>query len=243
MNLHSLEPKMMVVTVLYENLDSVIMKGDYMPARLGEITDPRRKTFAVMLSMQILALTIELIDDLAAYCFAFYRAKNSKNRLVAEYLRDWDTPDQKVNGGSEIFFNKVRDDFRYAAEMLGLRPVDDWALARVLKAKLTELGEFRRSYEKWYQGYKHGQRTLPVFTTPQGEQPLGQKSVWGIFMIPKNLTRYEQQGQQLYVDFDVSFLPLLERIGDCFQRARSAFELWREVRSRVHLERFGNAPL
>lgn len=240
MRLHLLAPKMHIIRHLFENLHSVITDGKYLDERYGDLNDVRRKTYAVMLAMQILALTIELIDDFAAYCFAFYRARKEKTKLVAEYLRDWGTDDVAKNGSPWEFFRKAREDLVFVAEILGLHPTNDWQKAHRLKGTLTQLGDFRKSYEKWYQGYKHGQRALPVFSTPLGGEPLGAGTVWGIFMIPKTLTRYEQEGTKVYVDFDVSFLPIVDGVNDFFEKAKMAYNLWMDVRSRVHQQCFGN---
>ena len=44
------------------------------------------------------------------------------------------------------------------------------------------------------------------------------------------------------VDFDVSFLAILAKVDDFYDKAKTANDLWLGIRSRVHQERFGSPP-
>ena len=243
LTIHTLEPKLQIVTTLFENLNSVRQDPNYMKERLGDLSDARRKQHSVVLAMQILALTIELIDDFAAYCFAFYRAKKEKSKHVAEFLRDWGTNDQSTTGNPKKFFESA-DNIVFVAEISGLDPITNWRDAADLKARLRLLKEFRDYYEGWYQGYKHGQRAIPVSFTIYRENPKSEEVVWGVFMIPDKLTKYPEatgDGSKIYVDMDVSFLSIIDKVAEAYQKAQEAYQLWQTVRGRVHQACFGNS--
>jgi hypothetical protein len=197
-----------------------------------------------MLAMQIVALTIELIDDFAAYCFAFYLAKKDNSKNVAEYLRDWSTGDTSKTGSATRFFQQAAEDLVFVAEVSGLDPIANWAEAADLKARINALKIFRDFCEGWYQGYKHGQRAIPAsFTIYPPSHP--NKTVWGIFMIPEKLTKYPDattNTSKVYVDMTVSFLSITEKAEEAYQKAQEVYQLWRTIRARVHRECFGNPP-
>jgi len=132
---------------------------------------------AVELSMQVLSLTLELIEDLAGYCFAFRKAIEKKNTHVPEYLRDWDYKDRKEHGSPDAFYREASENIRYAAEVSGLDPVADLNKALDLQQRFRTLKAFRDKYQEWYQGYKHGQRCIPVFSAPGGS-PTGCAASW-----------------------------------------------------------------
>ncbi|HEV2226149.1 MAG TPA: hypothetical protein VGR56_05015, partial [Nitrososphaerales archaeon] len=228
-DLHKLSSKMNVITILYEVIDSVINDPEHRGDELGPLTSPSRMNLAVELSMQVLSITLELIEDLAGFCFAFRRATKQPSKNVAEYLRDWDFgkgKEREENGDPDDFYRNVSGDIRFAAEVSGLDPIADWNQARRIKDRFAELRSFRDKYQKWYQGYKHGQRSIPVFSTPTGGTPLGPGTVWGVFLIPRPLTELESNGPKVYVDFTESFLATSREVSSYFEVAKKTFVMW-----------------
>lgn len=244
-DLHSLIPKMNAITILYEVIDSVLKDPKHREEQLGPLNGPARMNLAVELSMQVLSLTLELIEDLAGYCFAFRRAVKNGDKRIPEYLRDWDFPrgdQRKENGNPDDFYREASTDIRYAAETSALHPVGDLDLAREFKDSFAELKAFRDKYQKWYQGYKHGQRSIPIFSTPIGGVPLGPGTVWGVFLVPRPLIELDQAGPQVYVDFTESFLATSREVASYYRTSQRVIDLWRDIRARAYHRVFGHPP-
>ncbi len=244
-DLHRLSSKMNVITILYEVIDSVINDPEHRRNELGALNSPPRMNLAVEMSMQVLSITLELIEDLAGFCFAFRRATKKPDKNVAEYLRDWDFgkgKEREENGDPDEFYKNASTDIRFAAEVSGLDPIADWNLARQFKDRFAELRSFRDKYQKWYQGYKHGQRSIPVFSTPTGGTPLGPETVWGVFLIPRPLIELEQGGPKVYVDFTESFLATSREVSSYFETAKKVYAMWLDIRPRLYQKVFSHAP-
>lgn len=85
---HNLQPKYNIIQILKQSFDMLSSEKDYLPEQ-GDLGSPQRQWLRVHISMQILALTRELTEDLIAICFACREAIKNQNKRVPEYLRDF----------------------------------------------------------------------------------------------------------------------------------------------------------
>lgn len=224
--LHDLSPKLIVINLLKDSFDKALADATFHIAELGELTDERRQRLRIHISMQILSLTVELTEDLAAFCTAYGQAIKSGNKRVPEFLREFDKPD--------AFYQKAVKDIVFAAEMVGYDPIRDVARAIAVQNIFREILDFRNKYKSWYNGYKHGQRTIPLaisFPT----QPAGQNVHWGLYMIPGEFT---EKNDQMFIQESV--LVSTEQVTEYIRMAIGIIQLWQDVRAIQFPKVFGH---
>jgi hypothetical protein len=224
--LHDLSPKLTVINLLKDSFDKSALDANFRPAELGELTDERRQRLRIHISMQVLSLTVELTEDLAAICSAYSQAIKGNNKRIPEFLREFDSPD--------AFYHKASKDIVFAAEMVGYDPINDVTKVIAVQNIFGQIRDFRDKYKSWYNGYKHGQRTIPLAISFPS-QPTGQNIHWGLYMIPE---KFIEKNDQLFIQESV--LVSTEEVAEYVRMAIGIIQLWQDVRSIQFPKVFGH---
>lgn len=222
--LHDLSPKMNIISMLKEIFDKATVDPSFKPDELGDLSDERRQRLRVHVSMQILSLSVELTEDMAAICSAYAEARERKNKRVPEYLRDFRDPDG--------FYKEASRDIRFAARACGYDAIAEVEQAMKVLPIFQQIYEFRNKYKDWYNGYKHGQRTIPLAVSfPQDSQ----NQHWGLYGIP---TPFIEQKNQIFVE--ASFLIAPQGVEEFVRMAGGVLQLWIDVRKIQYPQVFGH---
>jgi hypothetical protein len=177
--LHKLSPKLDVIDVLWHECNE--LKSN--PVYKSDLPGEGRKWLLVELSGQIVALSLELSDDLAAVCSAYLESVTDKNKLVIEKIANWEL------GEGHAFYDRVVNDVKETAQAVGL---DDTSIPSSELEKLRQrfiwIRDMRTKFWKWYTGYKHGQYATPIALTISKEGAT-QAQEWGLYLVPRPLKR------------------------------------------------------
>jgi len=219
---HDLFPKLNVIMILKDSFDRVMNDVNFFQ-ELGDLTDERRKRFRIHISMQILSLTVELTEDLAAICDAYRNSVKKGNKRVPEYLRNFRNPDQ--------FYRKASTDIRFAAESVGYDPIKDVQNALKVQNIFRQIRDFREKYRFWYNSYKHGQRTIPMAIS------LDHDIHWGLYVIPKE---FVETDDKVFTGGTESLLISTEEVDKYTRIANGVVQLWIDVRKIQFPKVFGH---
>jgi len=230
---HRLAAKMMIISSLKRIYDRIPSDSDLVSILLPELKgkkedDPQLNSFKVNLCMQILALLVELTEDFAAICFAYYKARNDGK--VPKYLRDFGRDKRKPElGHPDIFYDKAEKSYSFVADMIGKDPINDIDEVRKIQRHLIEIGRFRKDFKEWYISYKHGQRvsSMSVFDKPTGEH------YWGLLRIP---LIFDERGNKIIIRISDLIRPY-EMVDEWVKKASLINELYHQVRKTWHEER------
>lgn len=212
--LHDLSPKLSIVNLLKDDFQKTSTDASFRASELGNLEDQRRHKLRIHISMQILALTVELADDLAAFCSAYFKAIRGKDKRVPQYLRDFKGADQ--------FYKKASENIIFAAEVCGYDPIKDINQAIGIQSIFKQIHEFREKYKFWYNGYKHGQRTIPIAISFAP----GSEVKWGLYMIPRE---FLEKNDQIFLQ--ESFLISTEEVERYVGIAQGIVRLWFDIRN------------
>jgi hypothetical protein len=210
--------------MLKDIFDKAATDPDFKPEKLGDLSDERRQRLRVHVSMQILSLSVELTEDLAAICSAYAQAREKSNKRVPEYLRDYQNPDG--------FYKKASSDIRFAARACGYDAITDVEQAMKVQLIFQQIQAFRNKYKDWYNGYKHGQRTIPLAIS---FPPDTQKKHWGLYKIPKP---FIEERNRIFIE--ASFLISPQAVGEFINMAGGIVQLWIDVRAIQYPKIFGH---
>lgn len=212
--------------MLKDAFDKAETDATFKPSELGALGDERRQRLKIHASMQILSLTVELTEDLAAVCSAYAKSRKNSNKRIPEYLRDFENAD--------AFYKNAINDVRFAAEACGYDPIANVQDAIKVQSIFQRINEFRLKYKDWYNSYKHGQRTIPMAISSSGDP---QKIHWGVYKIPRP---FIEQSNQVFIQHSV--LVSTEEVEEYITMARGIIQLWIDVRSIQFPKVFGHPP-
>jgi hypothetical protein len=172
--IHKLQPKPDVIDILLHEFSELQSNSDYKLQYIKE----RRQWLLATLSAQIVALSLELTDDLAAVCVAYLETLKNGDRAFVEHLSKFGS------GEGHRFYDAVTRDRNEAARAVGLDPetAPPFEIDAVTK-QFAEIKDMRDKFWDYYIGYKHGQFATPMvltFSSP-GAEP---KQEWGLDLIP-----------------------------------------------------------
>jgi hypothetical protein len=227
--MHLLDAKIRISNILHENFVSIGKDMDKLT--LNELIG--KQTLRTNIAMQILSICFELTEDLASTCFSYAKAIKEGTKNVPEYLRDFGDQKKKPDeaGSPTNFYNKASEDICYAAEMAGLDPVSDISGSVGHKQFFQRIRDFRKKYDDWHQGYKHGQRTLPMYGFPISAAKDAELSVQNvsffIYRIPQNL---QEKDGKVFVEADV--LDMMKEEDALFKLINDIFAVWQGVKQR-----------
>jgi hypothetical protein len=219
--MHKLDPKLRVIETLLREFQRLqTIPETEMPAT-------PRQWLLTELSGQIVALALELTDDLAAVCASYLKGARNHDNRVMEWL-------SKFNEGGK-FYNRLSKDASFACEAVGL----DAACApshevETVKERFRWVCEMRNNFWKWYTGYKHGQYATPIvltMKTPEGAI----RREWGLYLIPRPLRR--QAGK---VHTEDRFINTVDNVGIFYKLAMECVSLSIEARDRHYPKVFGH---
>lgn len=168
--MHQIEAKLRIADILNDNFISLgkALEG----LEFNEFAS--KQTLRQNIAIQISSVCFELSEDLAATCFSYSKAIKNKTKNVPEFLRDFGDTDGKKSsevGNPNLFYKTASKEICFAAEMAGLDPIIDVTRAIIFQSFFKVISDFRLKFDDWYQGYKHGQHTLPIFLWPANTQP------------------------------------------------------------------------
>ncbi len=218
---HKLSPKKEIVDVLYREFQKIQSDPKYRP----ELNTEFRNWQLAQLSGQIVALAMELTDDLAAVCDAYLIARGHGDKRVVEHLANYRM------GSGRKFYAKASIDSDFATRAVGLDPTlipeDQKEKTRM---RFNRIQEFREKFWKWYIGYKHAQFATPIVIiakTPDGKEI----QEWGLYLIPKDLQR--DQAKKMIHTGDM-FINTVGNVDLFVKLAEECVSLWTETRNRQY---------
>ncbi len=113
--MHKINPKLDVIQILYDQFKKI--RDDKSSRPLGlELSDAERNWLLVELTAQIVALSMELSDDLAFVCEAYLRAIMERHKNVVITIAGLERSD------AQKFYERVSEDADEATLALGLDP-------------------------------------------------------------------------------------------------------------------------
>jgi len=226
--LYDLFPKLNVILILKESFDKALNDPNFLESKLGDLNDERRQRLRIHVSMQILSLTVELTEDLAAICHAYQQSIKKGNKRVPEYLRNFRKPDK--------FYKEASEDIRFAAEAVGYDPIRDVQKSLGVQNIFRQIRDFRKKYNHWYNSYKHGQRTIPMAISVSTEPP--EKRIhWGLYVIPKD---FIEKDDKIFTGGIESLLISTEEVDEYIRIAKGIVQLWIDVRGIQFPKVFGH---
>lgn len=224
---HKIDAKLYIANCLHEKFVSLEKASATM--EFDEYAN--NQILKTNIACQLLSLAFEMTEDLAATCFSYAKALKQKNKNVPEYLRDFGDLQKKQKGddvGSpSIFYERVTKSLIDAAEMTGLDPVKDLGAALQYYGIFKAIQEFRKEYDDWYQGYKHGQRTLPMYIWPSDAKPTKENVKFVVYRIPQET---QEVAGQIFTETDV--IQALENEVKFMQVIGTVTKVWAEVKGR-----------
>ncbi len=224
--MHKLQPKLDVIDVLRHEFEEFKSNANYKPQYIKE----RRQWLMAELSAQIVALSLELTDDLAAVCLVYLETLNHGDKAFIEHLSTF------TSKQGHRFYEAVSKDAIQAANAVGLNPESTAAHEiEIVRQKFAEIKSMRDKFWDWYIGYKHGQFATPMvltFSTP-GSEP---KQEWGLYLIPRPFTRDKTTGKLHTED---RFINTVDNMGMFYKMAMESVSLSIETRDRQYPKIFG----
>jgi hypothetical protein len=224
-DMHQIEAKLRITNILHENF--VSLGKELEKLEFPEFAN--RQTLRTNIAIQILSVCFELTEDLAATCFSYAKAIKSNNKNVPEYLRDFGDPHKNTKevGNPYNFYETVSKDICYAAEMAGIDPISDVKNTIIYQNFFKVVRDFRNKYDDWYQGYKHGQRTLPMYVWTGDATPTSQNVTFLIYRIPQAL---QEKDGKIFVEAD--FVDLMKEEENLVKLISDIVKAWQGVKQR-----------
>src|SRR5208282_1582967 len=177
--LHKLNPKLDIIAVLKQEFDELHTKPDYRSDLPGE----GKKWLLTECSAQIVALSLELTDDLAAVCWSYLETIACGDILFIQRLANW-----KLKQGHK-FYNEVANNPTEAARAVGLDIASTpSAEQESIRQRFAWINDKRDKFWPYYQGYKHGQRATPIVLT-MSKAGTTTAQEWGLYHIPQTFRR------------------------------------------------------
>ncbi|MGA2460452.1 MAG: hypothetical protein ABSF82_03420 [Candidatus Bathyarchaeia archaeon] len=224
--MHKLQPKLDVIDVLREEFDGLKADTNYKPGFIME----RRSWLVASLSAQILALSLELTDDLAAVCLAYLETLDRRDTAFIEHLSTFTSKD------GHRFYETVSKDVNEAAKAVGFDPESAPSHEiEIVRQKFVEIRDMRDLFWGWYIGYKHGQFATPIvltFSAP-GTEP---KQEWGLYLIPRPFRRDAITGKLHTED---RFINTVDNVGAFHKTAVECVSLSIQTRDRQYPKIYG----
>jgi len=204
--IHKLQPKLDIIDVLRREFVELESNPKY-----KESLALFRQWVIAELSAQVVALTMELTDDLAAVCVAYRQALESKDKAFIEHLSNFG------RGKGHQFYERVARDRDEAAKAVGLDPESSPAYeVDIIVEKFSIIKKMRDKFWDYYIGYKHGQFATPMVFQRPGDQP---SHLRGLYMIPRPIARdratKKLQTGDRFVNIDDSLSILYSVAVDC----------------------------
>lgn len=231
--MHLLNAKIRISNILHDNF--VSNGKDLDKLKLDEFIN--KQTLRTNIAIQLLSICFELTEDLAATCFSYAKALKSGDKKVPEYLRDFGDPKKGEAGTPSVFYKTAGRDICYAAEMAGVDPIIDVGIAITHEQFFRKVRDFREKYDDWYQGYKHGQRTLPIYSVPIGQEPSNQNITFSVYRIPQTL---QEKDTKVFVEPDV--LDIIKEEESIFILINEIYGIWQGVKQRQFPKVFPPPP-
>lgn len=226
--MHQIGPKIQITNILHGSF--VELGKDLEKLDFPQYVE--KQTLRTSIAVQILSIGFELTEDLAATCFSYAKAIKNKTKDVPEYLRDFGDPAGAKKSPEEVgtpkfFYDKSSKDICYAAEMMGLDPIVNVAESVNAYTFFKNILGFRQHYEDWYQGYKHGQRTWPIYTWPPTLTAARDNVNFLIYRIPELL---QEKDGKIFVEAD--FVDLIKEEEKIFALINEVGNIWTQVKAR-----------
>jgi len=217
--MHKLDPKLHIIETLLKEFQRLKdMDETSMPA-------VQRQWGLAELSGQIVALALELTDDLAAVCTSYLKCIRNHDMRFIEWV-------SKFNEGRE-FYETLSKDPSYACEAIGLDKSSE-AEAQAIEERFRWIGDMRNQFWRWYTGYKHGQYATPIVLTMKTQE--GElRQEWGLYLIPRPLRR---QGNEVHTGD--RFINTVDNLGIFRKLAMECVSLSIEARDRQYPKVFGH---
>lgn len=177
--MHKLDPKLQVIEVLLHEFQQLQSDQNYKPEFPSEVRRWRLAEY----SGQIVALSMELTDDLAAVCTAYLETLANKDKAFIERIANFEL------GEGHKFYEAVANNVAEAARAIGLDPSSSSSAEQEnVRLKFAQIKDMRKKFWHWYTGYKHGQYATPIVLTIR-DQEKELKQEWGFYLIPRPLRR------------------------------------------------------
>jgi predicted ATPase len=195
--MHQIEPKLNITNILHESF--VSLGKDIEKLEFSAFAS--KQTLRTNIAMQILSVCFEMTEDLAATCFSYAKAIKAGNKNVPEYLRDFGAQKKKPEeeGNATLFYKTASENICFTAEMVGLDPINDVSNVFVYQNFFRNVRDFRKKYDDWYQGYKHGQRTEAMYVWALTAEPNAQNVSFLMYRIPQTL---QEKDSKIFVEAD-----------------------------------------
>jgi len=154
---YMLSAKRQVMGLIYESIRLLLEDPRFHP----EISTPEaRKITLECGALQIMALSVELIEDFAAICYAYNSSIDTDATKFPSHLRDFGKPKRRGidYGNVKKFYEGCIKNREYLQKISGLR--NDGEELDYLYEDIKKMREFHNKYNRLYQGYKHAQSIL-----------------------------------------------------------------------------------
>jgi hypothetical protein len=224
--MHKLQPKLDVIDILRQEFAELQSNPGYR----SEYVMERRQWLMAAISSQIVALSLELTDDLAAVCVAYLETIKLGDKAFIEHLSTF-TPKE----GHQFYETVVRDR-NEAAKAIGLE-VESAPAHEVenVRQKFAEIKDMRDKFWDYYIGYKHGQFATPIALT-FSEPGVVSKRKWGLYLIPRPFRRDITAGR---VHTEDRFMNTVDNLGSFYKMAVECVSLSIQARDRQYPKIYG----
>jgi hypothetical protein len=210
--LHKLGPKLDVIIVLKQEFDN-LQSPQYKPElEAGE----KKKWLCAELSAHIVALSLELTDDLAAVCWSYLQTIANGDKLFIQLLANW-----KLEQGHK-FYAKVANDPKEAARAIG-EDASTTAAQENTRQRFAWIKGMRDQFWSCYQGYKHAQRATPIVLTMSKDGTTTTQE-WGLYHIPQTFKRKSENGKQM-IHSEKRFINTVRDVGSFCNLASTCVDL------------------
>lgn len=214
--MHKLTPKLDIIKILRKQFELT---------KTNQQLTAEQQWLLTYLSGQIVALSMELTDDLAAVCLAYLKSLSKHDRRVIEYIS------KMSMGKGHKFYENTSNNPDYASKAIGLDITTcSQPQKENIRQKFTKIKQLRKDFWHWYNGYKHGQYATPIVITATNSQ--GKKiQEWGLYLVPRNFQRDIARGK---VHTEDRFINTVGNVDLFVNLAEEAVQLWVETRNRQY---------
>ena len=210
--MHKINPKLDIIQVLFDQFQKIQSDKSYRPLKL-DITEAERNWLLVELSAQIVALSMELTDDLAFVCEGYLKALRDGDKKVVTNIAGLQRSD------AEAFYQRVSQSAEEATLALGLDPSNASQQDKESNRKVfAGIRKNREQFWKFYNAYKHGQYATPIVVGNNG----GQR--WGLYRIPD---RPKIRDGKLHTEGEERFIDTVTFAGEFVELGKLAWQLRR----------------
>jgi hypothetical protein len=224
--MHKLQPKLDVIDILRQEFAELQSNPNHKPEYIGE----RRQWLLATLSVQIVALSLELTDDLAAVCMGYMETLKNGDKAFIEHLSKFGP------GEGHRFYEAVTKFRNEAARAVGLDPerAPPYEID-IVTQRFSEIKDIRDKFWDWYIGYKHGQFATPIALTfsARGFEP---KQEWGLYLIPRPFRRDNATRR---VHSEDRFINTVDNLGVFYKIAVQCVSLSIQTRDRQYPKIYG----